>query len=74
MKNITFSADEQLIEADREQAKAEHTTLNEKFHLWLEEYARGPQHAEEAARTVGKIQQYARTGGRKFTRGELNER
>jgi hypothetical protein len=74
MKNITFSADEQLIEAAREQARAEHTTLNEKFRHWLKEYSRGPQHAEEAARTVRKIQRYARTGGKKFTREEMNER
>ena len=66
MKNITFSADGQLIEAAREQAKAERTTLNEKFRLWLEEYARGPQHAEEAARTVKKIQQYAQKKKKKI--------
>jgi len=35
MKNITLSADEALIEAARAQAKAENTTLNEQFRLWL---------------------------------------
>ncbi len=31
LKNITFSADEELIEAARARAHAEKTTLNEKF-------------------------------------------
>ena len=35
MKNITLSADEGLIEAARERARTEHTTLNEQFRLWL---------------------------------------
>lgn len=74
MKNITFSADEQLIEAARKQARSEHTTLNEKFRNWLKEYAKSPQHVEEATHIVTKIQSYARTGGKKFTREEMNER
>jgi hypothetical protein len=40
MKNITFSANEALIEAARAQAKAENTTLNEQFRLWLAAYVR----------------------------------
>ena len=39
-RNITFSADEALIEAAREAARSENTTLNEQFRLWLESYAR----------------------------------
>lgn len=39
MKNITLSADEALIEAARERARAEHTTLNEQFRRWLADYA-----------------------------------
>ncbi len=31
MKNITFSADEALIEAARQRAQQDHTTLNEAF-------------------------------------------
>ena len=31
MKNITLSADDKLIEAARERARAEQTTLNEQF-------------------------------------------
>jgi hypothetical protein len=40
MKNITFSADESLIEAARARAHAEQTTLNEQFRRWLAEYVR----------------------------------
>lgn len=36
---ITLSADENLIEAVRKRARAEHTTLNEQFRRWLELYA-----------------------------------
>lgn len=74
MKNITLSADERLIEAARERARAEHTTLNEQFRRWLNEYARGKQQAEEAMAVVRELQGRVRTGGRRFTREEMNER
>lgn len=74
MKNITLSADEKLIEAARERARAEHTTLNEQFRLWLEDYARRSRKADEAMALVERMRGYVRTGGRKFTRDEMNER
>lgn len=74
MKNITLSADEKLIEAARERARAEHTTLNEQFRLWLADYARREQQAERAMAVVRELQGKVRTGGRKFTREEMNER
>ncbi len=74
MKNITLSADERLIEAARERARAEHTTLNEQFRLWLADYARREQQAAEAMAVVRELQGKVRTGGRKFTREEMNER
>ncbi|MGB3683818.1 MAG: hypothetical protein WA990_15180 [Rubrobacteraceae bacterium] len=74
MKNITLSADERLIEAARERARAEHTTLNEQFRLWLADYARREQQAERAMAVVRELQGTVRTGGRKFTREEMNER
>lgn len=40
MKNITLSADDKLIEAARERARAEQTTLNEQFRRWLANYVR----------------------------------
>ena len=38
LKNITLSADERLIEAAREKARGERTTLNAQFRRWLEGY------------------------------------
>ncbi|HRP94824.1 MAG TPA: hypothetical protein PL143_01105 [Rhodocyclaceae bacterium] len=73
MKNITLSADEHLIEAARARARAEHTTLNEKFREWLGEYARREarllRYEEVMAELSGKVRV-----GRKLTRDEMNER
>jgi chromosomal replication initiation ATPase DnaA len=74
MKNITLSADERLIEAARERARAEHTTLNEEFRRWLADYARRKERADEAMALMERIGSYASSGGRKFTRDEMNER
>jgi hypothetical protein len=74
MKNITLSADERLIDLARERARANRTTLNEEFRRWLENYARTERRADEAAELIDRIQSYARTGGRRFSRDEMNER
>jgi len=74
MKNITLSADEKLIEDARARARAEHTTLNEQFRRWLEDYARRQQRTDEAMAVVSELQQQVRTGGRRFSRDEMNER
>jgi hypothetical protein len=74
VKNITLSADEKLIEAARERARAEHTTLNAEFRRWLADYAQRKQRADEAMAVVERLRGYVRTGGRKFTRDEMNER
>lgn len=74
MKNITLSADERLIEAARERARAEQTTLNEQFRKWLADYAGRERRAEEAIRFLDDLATRVKTGGRKFTREEKNER
>ncbi len=74
MKNITLSADENLIEAARRRAAAEHTTLNAQFRLWLDNYVRREQQAAEAMRVIRDLQGGLFTGGRTFTRDEMNER
>lgn len=74
MKNITLSADERLIEAARARAQAEHTTLNDQFRKWLAEYAHRESRADEAMALIKELQRKARTGGRRFTRDEMNER
>ena len=73
MKNITLSADEKLIEAARERARTEHTTLNEQFRRWLADYVRHEQQAEEAMALIQELRGKLRVG-RKLTRDEMNER
>ncbi len=74
MKNITLSADDKLIEAARERARTEQTTLNEQFRRWLADYVRQEQQTESAMALIEELRQQVRTGGRKFTRDEMNER
>jgi len=74
MKNITLSADEGLIEAARQRAVAEHTTLNEQFRLWLKAYARRKQKADEALVSIKELQGKYSTQGCKFSRDDMNER
>jgi hypothetical protein len=74
MKNITLSADERLIEAARQRAREEHTTLNEVFRRWLTEYTQRKEQAERAMAVIRDIQRYASSGGHKFTRDEMNDR
>lgn len=73
MRNITLSADADTIDAARERAASENTTLNAEFRSWLEGYARRHR-AARAMSTVRELQAKYRTGGVKFTRDELNER
>ena len=73
VKNITLSAEESLIEAARERARAEHTTLNEQFRRWLADYA----HARERMQRYDEVMEKLRGKlkvGRKLTREEMNER
>jgi hypothetical protein len=74
LKNVTLTADEHLIEAARARARSEHTTLNEQFRRWLADYAGREEQAERAIATMRELQSRYSTGGRKFTRDEMNER
>jgi len=74
LRNITLSADRELIDAARERAEAEHTTLNEQFRRWLGEYAGRGERAEVALDVIGDLRKRLRSGGRRFTREEMNER
>ncbi len=72
LKNITFSADEELIRKARDKAGRERTTLNEAFRRWLRHYASGePKTSDFAAfmDSFGEVRP-----GRKFSRDEMNER
>lgn len=73
MKNITLSADEQLIAAARERARSEQTTLNEQFRRWLADYAQAQprlrQYEDLMAGLLGQLQ-----AGRRLSREERNAR
>jgi len=74
LKNVTLSADERLIEAARERARSERSTLNEQFRIWLRSYVGSEHTAANALRVVEDLRSRVRTGGHRYTREELNER
>ena len=72
MKNITLSAEENLIELARETARAHNKTLNQLFREWLESYTRPNSTVEQHEALLKRL---AYVGdGRRFTRAEMNER
>ena len=74
LRNITLSADEQLISRAREKAVAAQTTLNVEFRKWLATYA-GTQDQAAVTRFRDVMTQLASLdSGRSFTRDEMNER
>jgi hypothetical protein len=74
MKNITLSVDESLIQEARAQARADKSTLNEQFRLWLASYARKKRSVDAAIALINDMRQYVNTNGQTFTRDERNER
>ena len=73
MKKITLSADESLIEAARDRARAEHTTLNEQFRRWLADYAGTQERPQRYDETMTQLR--GKLGvERKLSREEMNER
>lgn len=72
LKNITLSADDQLIALARQEAEQRGTTLNAEFRLWLAAFVE----QEKAARGYRELMarlDYA-LPGRRFSREELNAR
>ena len=63
-----------MIEEARRIAAARSTTLNAEFRRWLADYVRRKRQAEKAMATIRELRDIYRTGGRKFTRDEMNER
>jgi len=72
VKNITLSADENLIEQARKAAADQHTTLNAAFREWLEQFAGREARARRFDEAMERTK-YLRAD-RKYTREELNER
>jgi hypothetical protein len=72
LKNITLSAEHDLIEQARARAAAENTTLNAEFRRWLVRYVQRPHSADEFLRLMSRLD-YVQPGGA-FSREEMNER
>jgi hypothetical protein len=72
MKNITLSADDELIEQARLVARSQKKTLNAAFREWLVQYTQQAGNAQEFNALMKRLR-YVRAG-RRFTRDEMNER
>ena len=74
LRNITLSADDQLIARARDKAGAAQSSLNVEFRKWLENYA-ATQDDAAVTRFRDVMQQLSSMdAGRTFTRDEMNER
>lgn len=72
MKNLTLSADEDLIERARIVARTRQTTLNAEFREWLAQFAAVDGGAQSFDALMNDLQ--AVNAGRRYTRDEMNER
>jgi hypothetical protein len=72
MKNVTLSADEDLIEQERLIARSQHETLNAAFRKWLVQYTAQEGSGREVASVMKRLRHVK--AGRHFTRDEMNER
>jgi hypothetical protein len=72
MKNITLSAEEELIEQARLVAKSQRKTLNAAFREWLQQFTRQSGSSQEFDSLMKRLKHVK--AGRRFTRDEMNER
>ena len=72
MKQITFRADEQLIEQARQLAKSQHKTLNTVFREWLKRLTSRTGSVREYDALMKRLN-HVRVG-RHFGRDAMNER
>jgi hypothetical protein len=72
LKNITLSADRQLIQLAREKAAKENSTLNAQFRAWLERYVSTDRKFIDYDALMDQLT-YGQPG-KKFSRDEMNER
>jgi hypothetical protein len=72
MKNITLSADENLIERARLIARSQRRTLNEAFRDWLTQFSQSAGDGESFDALMSRLQHV--NAGQRFSRDELNER
>lgn len=72
MKNLTFSADEDLIERARAIARGQKRTLNAAFRDWLEAFTASEGDAQSFDALMKDLREVE--AGRRFSRDERNER
>jgi predicted transcriptional regulator len=72
MKNITLSADPDLIEQARNVARAQHKTLNAAFREWLEQFTARSGNGQQVDALMRRLDRV--NAGRRFSRDEMNER
>lgn len=72
MRNITLSADEDLIEQARLVAKSRRKTLNAAFREWLVEFTSRSGSGQEFDSLMRRLRHV--NAGRHFSRDEMNER
>jgi hypothetical protein len=73
MKNITFSADEDIIERARQVAREQKRTLNDAFREWLVQFTRQSGRSDAANALIDRLRKTVRSDG-PYTRDEMNER
>ena len=74
MRNVTFSADDTLIDEARLVARSRNITLNQAFREWLAEYISRTGAVRRFEETMEQLRASGVRAGRKFTREEMNER
>jgi predicted transcriptional regulator len=72
MKNVTLSADEDLIEQARLVARSQQKTLNAAFREWLVQFTARSGSRREVESLMKRLRHV--NAGRHFTRDEMNER
>jgi hypothetical protein len=72
MKNVTLSADEDLIEQARLVARSQQKTLNAAFREWLVQFTARSGSRREVDALMKRLRHV--NAGRHFTRDEMNER
>ena len=72
VKNITLSADADLIERARQVAKSEHKTLNAAFREWLNDYTSRKGDVGAYLALMERLRHI--DAGGPYTRDEMNER
>lgn len=72
MKNITLSADHELIDQARLVARAQKKSLNDAFREWLVQFTQRSGSTQEYDALMKRLRNVR--AGRRFTRDEMNER